>query len=292
MNKKTDNFIIFNHKFEEAEKPLFTKNNRGLKFGDALFETIRYHKGTTLYLNDHITRLHKGLSTLMMEPCFSLNHDELHDMITSLVLKNRIYKDARIRVTIFRNDGGLYTPQTNKTSFIIEASPLQTELYELNKKGLLTKIFTKHTKHASAFSGFKNAGAFVNILAGIYKNENNLDDCLIINSDGKVIEGISSNLFVIKDKSVLTPAVKSGCVSGIMRKQVLSVLKNMGIKTTETDGFTKEDLLNADELFLTNAIQGIQWIVGMEEKRYYNILTKQISRTLIEKTVKESEEIN
>jgi branched-chain amino acid aminotransferase len=292
MNNKEHRYIIFNSKITEGGKPLFTTDNRAFRYGDALFETIRYHKGIPLLFNDHYNRLRNGMNILKMDTNSFPDIEELKEMIISLVVKNRIFKDARVRLTVFRNDGGLYTPDTNSVSFIIEASPLGSDLYELNAKGLLTGIFTDHPKHPSILSQFKSANSFVNILAGIHKKENNLDDCFVINTESKITESISSNLFMVKDDMLFTPEVSSGCVDGIMRKKLISLIKESGIELHETNGFTEKELINADEIFLTNAIRGIQWVVGLGTVRFYNTLTKKIHKLLIERTEQELEDIS
>ncbi len=207
--------------------------------------------------------------------------DQLKKHINSLVTKNSIYKDARIRLTVFREDGGFYTPESNNISYTLEASSIDAELFSLNKKGLLIDIFEQHKKAISTLYKFKNANSLLYVLAGIYKKDLRLDDCLIVNENNRIIEGLSSNLFWIKDNTVFTPFISSGCIDGIMRKQVISALKHSGIRIQEVAGTSIEELLNADEIFLTNAIQGVRWVMGLHNKRFYYLTTKKIVQTLI-----------
>ncbi len=275
--------IILNGEITSANQPVFSIYNRSFRFGDAIFETIRYHKGILLFFDDHYSRLLQGMILLKMNIQSLPTIGQLKKQIDSLVTKNSIFKDARIRLTIFRKDGGLYTPESNNVSFTIEATPISGEVFSLNKKGLLVDIFVQHKKAISNLYNFKNANSLLYVLAGIYKKELKLDDCLLINQNDKIIEGLSSNLFWIKENTVFTPFISSGCVDGIMRKQVISAIKLAGINFQEVTGISTNKLLSADEIFLTNAIEGIRWVMGLQNKRFYYLTTKKIVKTLIDK---------
>ncbi len=278
----SNKYIILNGDLIAGNKPVFTVENRSFRFGDALFETIRYHKGIPLLFDDHYNRLLQGMITLKMNIHSLPSIDRLKELFNNLITKNCIYKDARIRLTIFRKDGGLYTPENNNISYTIEATPIGDELYFLNKKGLLIGIFHQHKKTISPLYNFKNANSLLYVLAGIYKKEFQLDDCLIVNENDKIIEGLSSNLFWIKGRTVFTPFISTGCIDGIMRKQVFNAVKNTGMNIQEVNGTSVDELTNADEIFLTNAIQGIRWVMGLENKRFYNFITKKIFQTMID----------
>ena len=280
MNSKS--YINFNGSLKPADRPVLTVDNRAFRYGDALFETIRYHKGIPLFFDNHYNRLVHGMDVLMMDTSTLPSKEELQKQMTALVVKNSIFKDSRIRLTVFRSGAGLYTPEKNSVSFIIEASPLEGELYTYNKKGLLIGVFDKYRKTSNELSGFKNANSLINVLGGIYKKENNLDDCLILNEKGMIIEALSSNLFLIKENTVFTPSTASGCVDGIMRRQVIKTIAGSGMQVKETLGTTLDELFQSDEIFLTNSIQGIQRVVGIGDKRYYSFKTKRIFTLLLE----------
>jgi branched-chain amino acid aminotransferase len=152
VNNKS--YINFNGSLKPAEQPVLPVDNRAFRYGDALFETIRYHKGTPLFFEDHYKRLLGGMDILVMETGSLPTPDKLSKQITSLVVKNAIFKDARIRLTVFRNGAGLYTPETNSVSYLIEASPLDNGFYTYNKKGLLIGVFDKYHKPVLPYSGF------------------------------------------------------------------------------------------------------------------------------------------
>ena len=282
-------YICLNGNMIATNTPIFTSQNRAFRYGDALFETIRCIQQVPQFFEDHYRRLLRGMTLLKMQINSLPPREKLAETIAQLISKNRIYGDCRIRLSVFRSDGGLYTPASNKAEYLIEASALTTQGYELNTKGLLTGLFINERKSPGSLNAFKSANSLLFVLAGLEKQAHNWQDILICNDKGYIIEGLSSNLFWVKDEKVYTPLRASGCVEGVMRKQILHLLRANGYRLEEVPGATREDLFAAEELFLTNAIQGIQWIVGFEDKRYYCRMVKEISR-LLNGEIKSSEE--
>jgi len=277
-----EQYISLNGIKLKENEAILKASNRAFRYGDALFETIRCVHQKPAYFHDHYQRILNGMSLLKMDLQSLPSAAILERQITSLIQKNRLFHDVRTRLTIFREDGGLYTPSSNKVNYLIEVSPLKTNAYELNSKGLLIDIFEDELKAISCFSQYKTANALLFVLAGLYKNEKGVNDVLLLNTNKQIIEGLASNLFWIKDDAVYTPFRSSGCVDGIMRKQLLRIMKAKGWNIYEVGGTNYEELLDADEIFLSNAIQGIQWIVGLREKRYFCKKTKELSHFLNE----------
>jgi len=276
-----EKYIIYNGDPVMKNKPVITVDNRALRYGDSLFETVRYHKGIPLFFFDHYYRLTYGMDVLKMNIASLPDEDTLIKQITFLVNKNSVFKDARIRISVFRNGAGLYTPGDNDVSYIIEAVPVEGDLYSFNKKGLIIGLFDKYYKSSQPLFSFKNSNSLVYILGSIYKKENMLDDCLIMNDKGLIIEALSSNLFWIKNETVFTPSFASGCVKGVMRRHVIDTIRGMRLSYKESPGTTIDEIKSADEVFLTNVIHGISRVAGIDEKRYYSITTKKIFNALL-----------
>ena len=259
-----------------SQLPL-TFENRAFKYGDAIFETIKCNGHYPLHFSLHYKRLSKALLSLKMDISSLPREEHLQQDIVKLLQKKKHYGASRVRIQVFRDGQGLYTPETNRVNYLIESSELASVPYVLNKKGLLTDVYNEMQKSYSPVSFFKNANSLHYVLAAIYKKENKLDDCFLINQDNKMIEASSSNLFWVKEGVIYTPSVFTGCVDGIMRTVVIDVLKRSGLAMlVETQGITGDELIGADEVFITNAIQGIQWVVGFKEKRYFSQLTREI----------------
>lgn len=265
-----------------AGDPSLYHNNRAFCYGDALFETIHANGTRLQFFSEHYNRLNEGMKTLRMDQS-TPGEDILERDLIRLLNKNHMYKGVRIRLSVFRNTGGFYSPTDNSVSYMAEAIPLEHDHYTLNHKGLKTEVFNRLSKQADMLSNLKTANSLLYIHAGIFKSEQKLDDCFIINTEGRLIEAISSNLFIIKDSRLYTPPLDEGCVAGIMRSQILRIAGNEGIGCMESP-ITEEDLLAADECFLTNAVSGIRWVIAFRNKRFYNktsrLLTASLNREL------------
>jgi branched-chain amino acid aminotransferase len=113
-------------------------------------------------------------------------------------------------------------------------------------------------------------------MAGIYKTENNLDECIILNTKGNIIEGISSNIFTVKENLIITPSIREGCLPGIMRQKVIELARKQGYVVQDEAIVQIQDIMAADEIFYTNAVKGIQWVVGFKQRRYFNKVSKSL----------------
>ena len=271
----TQLYINFNGFLYKEDEKVFTINNRAFKYGDALFETIRIINGKPCFLEDHFMRLKKGMKVLKMHSG-KISFNDLRDQIIRLIEKNHIKKGGRIRVTVFRSADGLYTPEGEEgKSYVIEAYSLGEDEYKLNEKGISIDIYSEIKRRKDVLSQIKTTNNIPHVLTGIYKRENKLDDCIVLNDHDRIVETISSNIFLYKNNNLYTPSLDEGCIDGVMRKQVLKIAKDLKINVFE--GMVNGSmLLQADELFLTNAIKGIEWVVAYREKRYFNKTTKEI----------------
>ena len=155
------------------------------------------------------------------------------------------------------------------------AIPISKNLYELNKKGLSIDLYSDIRIHPTVLTQIKTTNKIPNVLTGIYKTENNLDDCLMVNQDNHIVEAISSNVFLYKNNTLYTPSLSEGCIDGITRKHIIEVAQIMGINVIEGT-VTGSMLLQADELFLTNSIAGIKWVAYYKSKQYINEATIEI----------------
>jgi branched-chain amino acid aminotransferase len=262
----------------KEDEPVFKISNRAFKYGDALFETIRIINGEPQFLEDHFIRLKKGMQILKM-PAGGISFSQLKDQIVRLIEKNHIKHGGRIRLTVFRSGEGLYAPENQGKSFAIEAIPLESNKYGLNEKGLTIDVYNDLKIHRNVLSQIKTTNKIPQVLTGIYKTENNLDDCLVLNDQGRIAEALSSNIFLYKNNNLYTPSLDEGCMDGVMRKQVLKIAKELNINVFE-GMLNGSMLLQADEMFLTNAIQGLQWVVSYGQKRYFNKAAKEILEQL------------
>ncbi len=266
-------YINYNGNIIESSKPVFTAANRAFRYGDALFETIRLMQGEILFFEKHLSRLSRSMELLKMNPNDDLTFHNLYLSIRHLDQVNNLKGNGRIRLEVFRNDGGLYTPYSNDVSYLIETSPVTNKEYVLNEHGLKIELYTDIKKPVSRLSNLKSSNALYYVMAGLHKNSLNTGDCLVLNTDGRIAEAISSNIFLVDSGKVFTPALTEACVAGVMRESVIEHLQSHRIPLIEK-GITVDDLLKADEIFLTDVIHGMRWVSAFRNKRYFNSFSR------------------
>jgi branched-subunit amino acid aminotransferase/4-amino-4-deoxychorismate lyase len=276
-------FVLLNEKFYLKDEPLILFNNRAFCYGDALFETIHCLGTQPQYLELHLNRLVKGMKVLKMQISDNMNFSVFHKHIEKLLNKNRIFKGARIRITVFRDQGGRYSPEKNSFSWLMESSILDNEQFKLETKGQIIDIYDELHKPVNILSNLKTTNSLIYILAGIFRTENRLDDCLILNQYGRICESISSNVFMARDNKIITPPLSEGCIEGTVRQTIMALAKEIGYEVEEK-GILEKNLLEADEVILTNAIQGVKWVSAYKDRRYYNFISRKLIAALNQKT--------
>ncbi len=274
-------FVNYNGKLIKSDEPLLKVDNRAFRFGDSTFETIRVMEGQALFLKDHISRLIKGIQALKMDISPDYTPEFFQQHITELIKANAISSGGRIRLTVYRNGEGFYTPAENSTSFILEAYLIEENEYVLNQKGYSIDIYNEVKKQQNSLSAIKSGNSLLYVLAGVYKLKHALDECILMNTKGDVIESINSNIFAVKNGVLYTPPVAEGCVDGILRKKLIEVAFKNRIAVYEIN-LAQSVLLSADELFLTNVISGLRWVGAYKNKRYFNTTSKLLTERLNE----------
>lgn len=279
MESIVEGYYIFNGKLYPVDRSTIDLNNRAFNYGDGLFETIRVVNGKVKLLHAHFERLKMGMEMLSLGPLDMFSASVLQADIEELIKANGIFEGGRIKLVVFRKSGGFYTPQTNRFDYVITANAFAHNIYKLNEKGLTLGLYSDVKKPINSLGNIKTLNALLYILAGVYKKAKKFDEVLIQNDEDFWIESSSSNLFWVKDNVLFTPPLHSACLAGVMRDTILSLAPKAKLKVVEK-GATKADLIAADELFLTNAIQGIQWVSAFERKRYFNATAKRLNEAL------------
>ncbi len=268
-------FILYNGEYFPREEFGVSITNRSFCYGDGLFETMHANGTEIQFFEDHLIRLKYGMNVLKMQIPEIIGSGKIFKEIIKLLHKNKLYQGVRIRLSVFRNDGGKYTPTSNSTSYLVETEFLDNDRYTINQKGLITDIFPEVQKPINPFSNLKTSNALIYVMAGIYALEKKLDDCIIVNEKGFITETISSNIFLLKDKFILTPPLTDGPVAGIMRKQILKIADMLQYRIYNEKSLTEKNILDADEMFITNSITGLRWVLAFKEKRFFNNSSQQ-----------------
>jgi branched-chain amino acid aminotransferase len=256
--------INFNSKLLQKEQVQLTSDNRGFKYGDGIFETIKVVHNKVIFWEDHYFRLMASMRMLRMEIPMEFTLEFLEQEIMKTVRSLELTGMFRVRLNVFRKDGGLYTPETNGIDYLIEASGYQYE----TKESYEIDVFKDFYNYSGLLSTIKTNNRMLNTLASIYADENDLDNCVLVNERKGVVEVANGNIFIVKNGLVKTPALTEGCIKGIVRGKVIEILTKNKDFTVEETAISPFEIQKADEVFITNAIMGIQVVTKYKKKSF------------------------
>src|ERR1041385_3857421 len=279
MSNGPADILYLNGEEKNSGDPLFNSHNRSFRYGDGLFESMRMVNGKLVFAQRHMSRLMSGVTLLQMRLPDNFVSVSLEEWCRRLAERNNIKGGARVRLSVFRNDGGYYHPLVNDASWLLEMWPFDHNDYVLNDKGLSVELYQDIRKPINKLSTLKTANSQLYVLAALYAKKMNVDDAILINHNGNVIEATGSSLFAVKNGVLYTSPLSEGCVAGVMRAAIMEIAKENRIAVYEVP-LPFSVLLNSDEIFLTNAVQGIQWVGVYKSKRYTNVTAKKIQELL------------
>lgn len=261
--------------------------NRAFLYGDAVFETLKIVNGKVLFMEDHYFRLMASMRIIRMQIPMNFTLENLEQLILELASKNSCSDSGRVRFTVFRNDGGFYLPTDRNVSFLITSSRLENKAYTLKEESFEVELYKDFYITKQLLSTIKSTNRLINTVGSIFADENGYQNCLLLNEEKNVVEALNGNLFMITGNRLTTPPLSEGCLNGIMRKQILAIAKKVdGLEVSE-EPISPFDLQKADELFITNMVQGIQPITKYRKKEF----AINWSKVLVEK-VNQLAEIN
>ncbi|HJZ41805.1 MAG TPA: aminotransferase class IV [Bacteroidales bacterium] len=275
-------FLCHNGEFLRANEPSVHPDNRAFRFGDALFEHIHAYATEPQFIEYHAERLLSGMQTLAMEIPAFYTASNFKLLINQLLTKNKIFGGALIRLTVIRKAGGFYTPLENRPVFMMESLKLEHNFYELNERGLVIDLCTGFTKQPGPLASVKSASALLYVMAGLQSLEIEVDESILLNPEGRIVETVNSNIFLVSGTSVFTPGVDAGCIPGVMRRVILDIATAEGYRVNDQSNLTPAALEDADEVFMTNAVEGIRWAGAYRHRRYYRKTAQLLVRKLNE----------
>lgn len=275
-----NHYIHYNGQLMPAGTPLVAATNRGLRYGDGLFETLRVIDGRIILAGLHFERLFHGLELLRFQPAPELTAGSLEQAILELCRKMDIERAARVRLNMVRGSGGLLDPEDLHPRLIIEAWPVDIP-QNIPYNGLVVDIFDAARKHYDLLSGIKSNNYLPYALAALYAKERQLQECLLLNTEGRICDATIANVFWVKDGELFTPPLTEGGIAGVMRKYLLA--RSAGGPYPIREALLTPDMLeNLDELFLTNAIQGIKWVARYRDTHYTNTVSSAVFQQYIQ----------
>lgn len=255
--------IIFNKKLVPSENPCIRYNDRGFTLGHGLFETILVKKGAVPAIDYHWARLNASAPVIGISVPFS--KQELELMLNELIIENNLQdKIAGARVTITHGESErgilpLHTPQPNFLISVFEcASPVDRPYSALI-------VNTRKNEH-TASATIKSISYLDNILAKQEAMNQKYDEAILLNTASNIADGAISNVYMVKDGKIFTPPVADGALPGVIRRILLEEF-NTSFSITE-QSISVPDILDADEVFLTNALMGVKPVSRLNTRKY------------------------
>lgn len=266
-------YLLLNEKFHASDALLISPANRSFRYGDGFFETMKYANGQLVLQQLHFERLFASLDALYFKKPFFLNPDFLVNKINLLIAKNKHKANVRIRINIFRGNGGLYDPENLQANVVIETWDLQPGAW--NENGLVVGFYPDARKTCDQFSHLKTNNFLPYSMAALWAKRNQFNDAIVLNHFNRVSDATIANIFIVKDGIVKTPALSEGCIAGVMRKYILKKMRDAGMPVQETTIETT-DVAQAAEVFFTNSIYTIRWVKQIGENNFTHTFSRQL----------------
>lgn len=264
---------------EDSEAHL-SVDNRGFAYGDAVFETIKVNS-KPLFWEAHYFRLMASMRILRMEIPMHFTPEFLESQIMDLVdTQSEKAKSYRVKLTVFRATGGYYTPTSNSVKFIITLSPLDSDIYNSHTDSCEIELFKDYFIAPNLLSTLKTNNKAINVVGSIFAKENNYDNCLLLNTNKNIIEALNGNVFLVKDNVIKTPPLADGCLKGIIRDQLIDMISKSDNYDLIETSISPFELQKADEIFITNVIQGIKPVTKFRKKTYTTEAAKKFQNKL------------
>lgn len=253
----------------KKEETHLSIENRGYQYGDAIFETIRVINGKIMFWEDHYFRMMASMRIMRMEIPMNFSPEFLEEEILTLIEANDLLnKPAKVKINVHRINGGLYKPKNREVGYLIQVFEHDAPFYNLKEEDYEVELFKDHYVNSGLLSTIKTNNKAINILGSIYAEENDFQNCLLLNEKKSVIEALNGNVFLVKGNTIKTPPLSEGCLNGIIRKQLLSILKKTPEYSLKEEAISPFELQKADELFVTNVMVGIQPISKYRKKQF------------------------
>lgn len=239
--------------------------DRGLQYGDGLFETMVYRSGTIEFLEAHIERLSEGTKRLRIK--FG-QVKELRDELNR-VCQGLVKDDAIIKIIITRGSGGrgYLAASSVEPTRIISTHPLPAYPPVNSQAGVKVRLCSHTLSENPALAGIKHLNRLDQVLARSEWHDPTIAEGIMLDSNENVIEGTMSNVFMVKSARLLTPKLNKSGVAGIMRGKILDLARGLNIPVVEAN-IHIDEFMKSDEIFLSNSIIGIWPVLNVDNMLY------------------------
>lgn len=269
--------VNFNGTVISPKELQISHENRAFKYGDGVFETIKVENNRVIFFEDHYFRLMASMRMLRMKIPMEFTLEFLQDEILKTVKENVTQNtSSRVKLTVFRKDGGLYTPKTNEIDYLIDVKPISLE----EKDSYTIDLYKDFYNYSGLLSTVKTTNRMVNTLASIFAKENDFDNCILLNERKGVVEVTNGNIFIVKGNTIKTPALTEGCIKGVIRKKIIEIVTKHPDFSIEETTISPFEIQKADEVFITNAIVGITSVTNYRKKTFDNSIAHKLKNSL------------
>jgi branched-subunit amino acid aminotransferase/4-amino-4-deoxychorismate lyase len=257
IGRHPDRAIWINGRICRGEEAALSLFDRGARDGEGLFETLRVYAGSPFLWERHMERLVLSAAELgfPVPASPSVLAGALREVLAAEGLS-----DAVVRVTVTR---GVPGGRPTRTGSWVEAEPIEGRLWRGTKSGRGVAVFSKRPFEPAPLGSFKTTSRLAYQLARDEARSARADEALLVSPRGWVLEGATSNLFALVEEELLTPPLACGILPGITRALVLTLCAELGLGIRESP-ITREQLLGAREVFLTNSVQEIVPLAELE----------------------------
>jgi aminotransferase class IV len=269
--------INYNGALIGAEGNILALHNRAFAYGDAVTDVSKYSYQQLLFWEEHYLRLMAGMRVLRMNIPMSFSMEYIEEEILKTIRSNGLESQpVRVRISIFRKSGNTYTPTNNDIEYLIETQPLSSAFYVLNEEPYEVELFKDFYIQPDLLANIKHTNRIVNVLGSIFAQENDYQNCILLNSQKNIAGALDGNIFLVNGNTLKTPALTDGAVNGITRKMLIKSLQKVGDYQVEETSISPFELQKADELFITNSLIGIQPVSQYRKKTYTHTATKSL----------------
>ncbi len=293
-----DLIVYLNDSFVKANEAKISIYDHGFLYGEGVFETLRAYKGHVFKFQNHIQRMYHSLRQISMD-LPSSPHIILKTI--KLLLHHNQLTDARIRLTVTRGEGpiGLDYSLCPRPTVLMLAEPIGRYPTSWYLQGIAAVIVTQRRVPAACISPtIKSANYLVNILAKKEALDKGAQEGIMLNMEGYLTEGTTSNVFLVRGKTLFTPALSSGILGGITRETVIELAERRHLEVIQTH-LLPRDILASDEAFLTNTTMEIMPLcycdgtkIGHGQPGKITRLLMKDYKRLVEKAIQEEKEVN
>ena len=263
-SRNKDVLIYINGEYFKRSEAKISVFDSGFLLGDGVWEGIRYHKNTFIFLNEHLNRLYNGAKSLSID--IGLSQEELVELLQDLMIKNNMSDDIHIRLIVSR--GLKKTPYQHPNANILGSTIVAIPEHKKADKGVnevgvtLATVNTIRSIDKILDPKINSLSKLNCILACIEADNLGVDEGLMLDINGYVSTCNSTNFFMIKDNEVFTSRGEY-CLNGVTRGKVIEACKRNGITINQVD-FTLDTVYNADEAFVTGTFAGIIPVVSID----------------------------